>query len=137
MSFEDEMRVMKRNGEYETISFDKILHRVRKVGNEANIQINYTPLVMKIIDQLYDGINTSKIDELTAEQCASQITQHSDFGKLGSYLIISNHHKNTKNSFVEVMNDLYNFKDVNNKHSALLSKSFIDDVNSFGDNIKK
>uniref|UniRef100_A0A6C0AXF4 ribonucleoside-diphosphate reductase n=1 Tax=viral metagenome TaxID=1070528 RepID=A0A6C0AXF4_9ZZZZ len=135
MSFEDEMRVMKRNGNYETISFDKILHRVRKVGTEANVQINYTPLVMKIIDQLYDGIDTSKIDELTAEQCASQITQHPDFGKLGSHLIISNHHKNTKKLFVDVMNDLYNFKDVNNKHSALLSKSFIDDVNSFDENV--
>ena len=135
MSFEDEMRVMKRNGNYETISFDKILHRVRKVGTEANVQINYTPLVMKIIDQLYDGIDTSKIDELTAEQCASQITQHPDFGKLGSHLIISNHHKNTKKLFADVMNDLYNFKDVNNKHSALLSKSFIDDVNSFDENV--
>ena len=50
MSFEDEMRVKKRNGNYEIISFDKILHRVRKVGTEANVQINYTPLVIKIID---------------------------------------------------------------------------------------
>jgi len=128
MSFEDEMRVKKRNGNYETISFDKILHRVRKVGNEANVQINYTPLVIKIIDQLYDGIHTSKIDELTAEQCASQLTQHPDFGKLGSHLIISNHHKNTKDSFVDVMNDLYNFKDVNNIHVPMLSNTFMEDV---------
>ena len=95
----DEMRVVKRSGEYEIISFDKILHRVRKIGNQSNIQINYTPLVMKIIDQLYDKIHTSKIDELTAEQCASQITQHPDYGVLASSLIVSNHHKNTDSFF--------------------------------------
>ena len=134
MSFEDEMRVEKRNGNFETISFDKILHRVRTVGNEANIQINYSSLVMKIIDQLYDGINTSKIDELTAEQSASQITLHPDYGKLASYLIISNHHKNTKSSFYEIVRDLYQFKDVNNKQSALLSKSFVEDVEYLQEN---
>ena len=136
MSFEDEMRVLKRNGKYETISFDKILHRVRKVGTEAKVQINYTPLVIKIIDQLYDGIDTSKIDELTAEQCASQITTHPDYGKLASYLIVSNHHKNTKSSFYDVMNDLYNFKDVNNKQSALLSSNFMEDVKFLKDEIE-
>tara|TARA_B100000886_G_scaffold340548_1_gene311123 strand:+ start:12688 stop:15126 length:2439 start_codon:yes stop_codon:yes gene_type:complete len=135
--FEDEMRVIKRNGNYETISFDKILHRVRNIGNEAKVQINYTPLVMKIIDQLYDGIHTSKIDELTAEQCASQTTTHTDFGKLASYLIISNHHKNTKSSFYEVMKELHEFKDINNKQSSLISDTFMNNVNMIKEQIEE
>ena len=36
----------------------------------------------KVIDQLYDGIPTSKIDELTAEQCATLSTHHLDYGTL-------------------------------------------------------
>ena len=128
MSDMDEMRVVKRSGEYEIISFDKILHRVRKIGNQSNIQINYTPLVMKIIDQLYDKIHTSKIDELTAEQCASQITQHPDYGVLASSLIVSNHHKNTDSSFFYSMKKLYHFTDVNNNISPLLSKHFFETV---------
>ena len=128
MSDMDEMRVVKRSGEYEIISFDKILHRVRKIGNQSNIQINYTPLVMKIIDQLYDKIHTSKIDELTAEQCASQITQHPDYGVLASSLIVSNHHKNTDSSFFNSMKKLYHFTDVNNNISPLLSKHFFETV---------
>ena len=44
-----EMRVTKRNGYLEDISFDKILTRVKKLGQEANIQINYSSLVMKVI----------------------------------------------------------------------------------------
>ena len=35
-----EMRVQKRNGLLEEISFDKILNRIKKLGHEANIQIN-------------------------------------------------------------------------------------------------
>ena len=30
---------------------------------------------MKVIDQLYDGISTKQIDELTGEQCASLVLQ--------------------------------------------------------------
>ena len=130
--FEQEMRVTKRNGLLEEVTFDKIMKRMRKCGEERDLRMNYSALVMKIIDQLYDKIETSKIDELTAEQCASQATQHSDFGILASQLIISNHHKNTTPSFFHVMQQLYNFKDIHNLHSPLVSETFMDDVNTIG-----
>jgi hypothetical protein len=63
-SASEDMYVLKRNGEREIVAFDKILQRIKKIGQEANIRINYTALVMKVIDQLYDGISTTKIDEL-------------------------------------------------------------------------
>ena len=125
---EDEMRVLKRNGKYETIGFDKILKRVKTIGNEAGIKLNYTTFVMKVIDQLYDGIPTTKIDELTAEQCASLSVQHPDYAILASRLIISNHHKNTNSTFFSVMKKLYNYKDVHNIHTPLVSKSYYDIV---------
>ena len=74
------MRVTKRNGELEEIAFDKILSRIKKLGIEAGIKINYQQLVIKVIDQLYDTISTTKIDELAAEQCASLSTMHPDYG---------------------------------------------------------
>ena len=116
-----EMRVTKRNGELEDISFDKILNRVKKLGQEANIQINYSSLVMKVIDQLYDTIPTTKIDELTAEQCAVMATQHPDYGVLAGRIVVSNHQKNTIACFYEIINELYNFKDVHGNHSPLVS----------------
>jgi hypothetical protein len=67
----DEMYVTKRSGSTEIVSFDKILHRIKTIGTEAGVKINYTSLAMKIIDQLYDKISTTKIDDLTAEQCAA------------------------------------------------------------------
>ncbi|NDB85033.1 MAG: ribonucleoside-diphosphate reductase subunit alpha, partial [Alphaproteobacteria bacterium] len=115
------MRVVKRNGDLEDISFDKILTRVKKLGQEANIQINYSSLVMKVIDQLHDKIPTTKIDELTAEQCAVMSTQHPDYGVLAGRIVVSNHQKNTKASFYQIVDELYNFKDVHGNHSPLVS----------------
>ena len=120
----NEMKVKKRNGELEDVSFDKILHRVKKLAKEADIKLNFAELVMKIIDQLYDGIDTTKIDELTAEQCASQITDHINYSTLASRVIISNHQKNTGKTFFETMNLLYNFTDVNGDNKPMISEQF-------------
>ena len=98
MNHEDS--VLKRNGEKEIISFDKILKRVRSLGKKE-LSINYTSLTKKIIDRLYDGISTTLIDELTAQQCASLSTTHPDYGTLASRILISNCHKNTHNNFME------------------------------------
>ena len=104
---DNDMRVTKRDGNLEEMSFDKISNRIKKLGQEVGIQINYSSLVMKVIDQLYDKIETAKIDELAAEQCASLSTQHPDYGVLASRIVISNHQKNTESSFSNIMKSLY------------------------------
>ena len=121
--------VTKRNGEIEAISFDKILKRVKSLGKDE-LKVNYTSLVQKIIDRLYDGIPTTKIDELTAEQCASLATTHPDYENLASRIMISNHHKNTPESFLEVCEKLYNFKDVHDKQYPIISKKQMEIVKS-------
>lgn len=125
---EDEMYVTKRNGEQEVVSFDKILTRIKRLGQEANIKINYTTLVMKVIDQLYSGISTTKIDELSAEQCASMSSIHPDYNTLAGRITVSNHHKNTQTSFLNIITELYNYKDKHDKHSPLVTKDLYDTV---------
>jgi len=125
------MRVTKRNGKLEEIAFDKILNRIRKLGQEANIQINYQQLVIKVIDQLYDTISTTKIDELAAEQCASMSTLNPEYGALASRIVISNHQKNTDSSFSYVMEKLYNFRDIHGTHYPLVSNSLWTFVKKF------
>jgi len=116
-----EMCVQKRNGSIEPILFDKILNRIKKQGKEVNIDINYSSLTIKVIDQLFDGISTSKIDELTCEECAALSTLHPDYSVLASRIFVSNHHKNTNPFFSEVMRELWEYKDINNNHSPLIS----------------
>ena len=116
-----EMRVIKRNGELEDLSFDKILSRIRKLGQEAGIQINYQSLVMKVIDQLYDKISTTKIDELAAEQCAVMSTNHPDYAVLAGRVVISNHQKNTDPLFSSVVEKLFKFTNLKGENKPLVS----------------
>ena len=136
-SDETEMYVTKRNGEQEIVSFDKILKRIKRIGTEANIKINYTSLVMKVIDQLYPGISTTQIDELSAEQCASLSSTHYDYNILAGRIVVSNHQKNTKNSFYSVMNDLYQYTDKHGKQSPLISSELMTNVYRFSDELEE
>ena len=128
-SNEEEMYVVKRNGEREIVSFDKILQRIKNTGTEADIHINYTSLAMKVIDQLFDGISTTQIDELTSDQCASLASTHPDYSKLAGRIVVSNHQKNTSDSFSEVIGQLYNYTDKRGKSSPLVSEELYFIVN--------
>ena len=126
MADEEEIYVTKRNGKKEYVHFDKIMKRIRTIGQECNIKINYSSLAMKVIDQLYSGISTTKIDELSAEQCASLASTHQDYNILAGRIIISNHHKNTDSSLFEVTKKLYNNTDIHNVHSPIVTKEMYD-----------
>lgn len=116
-----EMHVIKRNGKKEVISFDKILKRIKSLGKHFNLQhIIFAQLAMKVIDQLYDNIQTTKIDELTAEQCASMSSIHPDYTKLASAIVVSNLHKNTSACYYETVKKLYEYRDVNNNSFRLI-----------------
>ena len=122
---EQDMFVVKRDGTHQTIAFDKILNRIKNVGAEAHItSINYTTLAIKVIDQLYDGIRTTKIDELTAEQCATMAATHPDYLVLASHLIMSNHHKTTSDNYRDVVDRLHQFRDANDRSVPLVSDAF-------------
>jgi ribonucleoside-diphosphate reductase alpha subunit len=129
--FDEEMYVTKRSGKSEIVSFDKILTRIKNIGQEVNIKINYTSLVMKVIDQLYNNISTTKIDELSAEQCASMASIHPDYNVLAGRIIISNHLKNTSGVFTDTMTQLYMYRDNHNKHSPLISEELYNIIRSY------
>jgi ribonucleoside-diphosphate reductase alpha subunit len=134
---DEEMRVKKRNGSFEIIAFDKILNRVKNLGKSANItSINYASLIIKVIDQLYDGIPTTKIDELTAEQCAALSTQHPDYITLASYIATSNNHKNTDALFYKVMTKLYKNKDNQKRSSPLISETTMSIITKYKDELE-
>ena len=130
-----EMRVTKRNGELQEIAFDKILERVKKLGQEANIQINFSSLVMKVIDQLYDTIPTGKIDELAAEQCAAMSTNHPDYATLAGRICISNHQKNTEPLFTTVVTNLYNFTNSKEENKPLISQNLFEFTQKYDNEI--
>ena len=79
--------VTKRDGTKEEVQFDKILRRIKNLSN--NLSINPTKLTQKVCSQIYPNIHTSELDELAAQICASLSTEHPDYGKLSSKIIVS------------------------------------------------
>ncbi len=120
-----DMTVTKRDGINETMSFDKILIRVKKLSSmEPSLNINHSKLVIKIVDQLFDKISTTKIDELTAQECASQTTINPDLGVLASRIVISNNHKNTESNLLTITNELYEHQLINPIYYENVSKYY-------------
>jgi ribonucleoside-diphosphate reductase alpha chain len=131
-----EMTVTKRSGKKETMAFDKIVKRLKTIGSKENLHVNYSNLAMKVIDQLYDGIKTSQIDLLSAEQCASLTTTHPDYGVLASHILISNHEKNTEISFASIMKELYNFRDIHGQHFPLICEELYNISQTYAEEIQ-
>ena len=104
MSIIVDMRVQKRNGEMEAVSFDKVTARIR--GACDGLSVNATMIAQKVLGSIIDGIKTSDLDELTCTTAIAYITEHPDYGILASRIAVSNHHKNTPTTFLEVVTRL-------------------------------
>jgi ribonucleoside-diphosphate reductase alpha chain len=135
---EQDMWVVKRDGSLQTVSFDKILNRIKNIGvldpKKTKLSgVNYTLLGMKVIDQLHDRIRTTKIDELTAEQCATMATTHPDYLALAGRIIVSNHQKLTSADFANVIKLLYSYTDSNGACIHLISDEVYAFVNQHGE----
>jgi len=123
--------VLKRNGQQEKISFDKIQRRLEILAGVIGTQFKQYPLNVNIFEitqyvtgGIYPDIPTRKLDEFAAEHCASLITKHPDYGILAGRISISNHQKNTPKSFTEVIDKLYNYKDTHDTHCPIIDKKY-------------
>lgn len=114
------MRVLKRTGETENVSFDKVLNRIKNLSNELNVDVY--DVSQKVCSRIYDLVKTSELDELAAHICSSMLIEHPDYGVLASRIIVSNHHKNTSPSFSETIQALYSNVEADGTASPLISE---------------
>jgi ribonucleoside-diphosphate reductase alpha chain len=121
------MRVIKRNGEMEDVSFDKVLNRLKNLS--SGLTIDVSEIAQKVCSRIYDGVKTYELDELAAYLCSSMSIEHPDYSLLASRIIISNHHKNTSPSFSETIQTLYNNLDNHNNPVPLVSEELYNVVN--------
>lgn len=98
------MRVIKRNGDHEDVSFDKILVRLKKLADhEPSLDaVKVDTVAQKVIQSLYDGVRTAELDDLAAETAVGYLTTHPQYGDLASRIAVSNNHKSTSSDFAEV-----------------------------------
>jgi len=120
-----ELYVVKRNSEVEPVSFDKVLKRIHILCKHPvlhHLQIDGTVVAQKVCSQIFPGVKTTQLDELAAQICSSMSTIHPDFGTLASRISISNHQKNTQDSFTDVVKVLYNNYNHFDFHCPLVSQ---------------
>lgn len=100
------MYIIKRNGKKEDVKLDKILARVS--SNCIDLKnVEPVKVAQKVVAGLYDGISSTKIDELLSETSALLNDEHPEYGLLAGRIAISALHKETTASFYQTMKDLY------------------------------
>lgn len=113
------MKVEKRTGEKEDVSFDKVLRRLQHLSDGLNVDIY--EISQKVCGRIFNGVKTSELDELAAQLCSSMMIENPDYGALAARIIISNHHKNTSPSFSETIQIMYDNKDIEGNSSPLVN----------------
>ena len=126
------MRVLKRDGTYEPVSFDKVLRRI-SVLSKGLEGVEADEIAQKICSRIYDGVKTTELDELTATTCSTMSTVHPNYGILASRVIISNLHKTTPDTYTEAVEILYGVKDARGNPMPLLSDELYSIVKKYGD----
>lgn len=116
------MYVLKRNGDKEEVSFDKVLNRIKNLSDSLNV--NVFEVAQKVCSRIFDGVKTSDLDELAAQMCSSMMLEHPDYGKLASRIIVSNHQKNTSPSFSETVQLLFDNLDTLGDSNPLVTEEF-------------
>jgi len=108
----NKMKVLKRNGESEEVSFDKIQNRLKALCKgpefDRSLDIDETLVAQKVVQEIYDGVKTSLLDELSSQIAMAMYSLDPDYKILAGRIVISNHHKNTLSTFSEKIDRFYN-----------------------------
>ncbi|MEY3591707.1 MAG: hypothetical protein RLZZ38_675 [Bacteroidota bacterium] len=114
------MYVVKRDGRKEAVKFDKITARIIKMCYGLDPLVSPEAVAMKVIEGIFDGVTTTDLDNLAAEVAAAKTIDHPDYALLASRIAVSNLHKETKKTFSEVMQDMYQYIDPKTNEAASL-----------------
>jgi ribonucleoside-diphosphate reductase alpha chain len=112
--------VLKRDGRKESVKFDKITARIKKLCYGLNPAVDPIEVAKKVINGIYEGVTTSELDNLAAEVAATNTVKHPDYALLASRIAVSNLHKNTEKSFSATMKNLYEYVDPKTGEPAAL-----------------
>ena len=114
------VNVVKRNNTVESVRFDKITTRLKKLCN--NLPIDVTIIAQKTISNICDNITTQELDLYSADICAGIGDYH--YNLLGGRILVSNLKKN-----IERNHEIFLFSDYINKLPNI-DKNYLDFINN-------
>lgn len=122
------MNVIKRNGEKESVALSKIETRIKRLKyidgiDDKPIKVDHTPISVKVVQGLYDGVTTTELDNLAAETAAGLISINPEYSKIASRIVVSSLHKETSDSFSEKMDYLNKNGNISNEFNEYVQKN--------------
>jgi len=101
------LRIKKRSGDDASFNPQKIYNRIKRASKGLNV--NSDEIFIKVITSVpTEGIITTKeLDKLIYEIAAAFTGSHHDYSRLASSVAISSYHKETDESFSNVMHTLH------------------------------
>jgi ribonucleoside-diphosphate reductase alpha subunit len=122
------MEVVKRNGQREKVSFDKIKYRIQNMlalpedmermrHSDAQLykmkaslapltHVDADAIAQKVIAAMFDGISTTELDDIAASIAQPKLLVHPDYGDLAARISISSYHKNNIYDLRYLLSDL-------------------------------
>ena len=122
------MKVKKRSGVEEDVAFDKITNRLNGLATDLPA-ISADVVAQKVCASIYDGIATSRLDELASEVAIAMSTTHIDYATLAARIVVSDLHKKTPNGVLEPFQIMYDHH-TNGIHAPLIDRAVLDVVSS-------
>lgn len=124
------LQIKKREGDLVAFNPKKIYDRIKKASK--NLKVNSDEIFIKVITSIpTEGvISTKELDKLVSEISASYTGSHYDYSKLAAIVSISSYHKETVESFSEVMYRLADEGIINKELIAIIEGYGIEKVDS-------
>ena len=98
------MKIQKRNGSFVAMKFDKITQRLKNLmTTEMKKAIDVELISQKVIDSLYDGIQSTEIDALVAETAVGMSTIQTEYEDLAARVVASSIRKQIPMTFSDAM----------------------------------
>ena len=99
------MKVVKRNGDIVPMLFDNVTKRIAQLCD--GLSVHADKVAQKVFSNMYDGIKTSEIDDLSADVAIDMVTENPDYETLATRIIVSNMHKTAPKCFSDAMVGLH------------------------------
>lgn len=133
-SLDQTMYVIKRSGNKEKISFDKITIRLEQLIKNYFTEDESEKLVpeliaQKVIDSIYSGITTELLDLESAKICTFLSTLNPLYSRLAGIILVNNLHKTTTDKFVEKLNNIQEISKNNNSKKLFLDEQYLNFIN--------
>jgi ribonucleoside-diphosphate reductase alpha subunit len=121
------MKVKKRNGTLVRVRLDEITDRIASLSEDLDSTvIDPVKITIQLVEEIVEGISTSKIDTFAAGICHDKSIIHPHFNTLAGRLAISDHHKNNlilaNMKFSQVCHLLYHNKDQLGEPAPLINE---------------